>query len=176
MGYYDERSDGLLRGSRSDRINAMLELRDAEWNIGTFLVLLRGALDHAYQVNHAALEAVTELARRSPEPFTVSPVTLLGRMLSAGLPDPGKAGFDEMIEAWEVLFELRTPEADGAIETELIEPAAGVPHDDFERIVTLALEKGRRDVLRRLLECDLPKKKASIVRRLAGASGDSVDD
>ncbi len=44
------RNDGLLRGSREDRVSAMSSLADAEWDLGAFLDLHCGLLDHSEAV------------------------------------------------------------------------------------------------------------------------------
>ena len=69
----EERSDQLLRGSRKERVETMLSLSEDEWDLNTLLNLFLGILDHAEDVRIAAMDALMEIAARSPEPFTVSP-------------------------------------------------------------------------------------------------------
>ena len=58
-----DRNDGLMRGSREQRIAEMRSLGDADWNPGTLLHLHIGLLDHAEDVRSAALDAVLEISR-----------------------------------------------------------------------------------------------------------------
>ncbi len=68
------RNDGLLRGSREERVAAMLSLAEAEWNLGAFLDLHCGLLDHAEDVRAAAMEALQKIATQRPEPIALTSV------------------------------------------------------------------------------------------------------
>ncbi len=53
-----ERSDGLMRGSRQERIQEVLDLRGADWDFNTLLGIIQGILDHAEDVRLAATAPV----------------------------------------------------------------------------------------------------------------------
>ena len=105
MKALEEPSDGLLRGSRKDRIAQMLSLREAEWNLYTLLDLHLGLLDHAEEVRLAAVESLPAAAK-IPEPITLTPADFLARYMFSFTSASGAAP-----QIFEFLVELGTPEA-----------------------------------------------------------------
>jgi len=83
MFYADERTDGLLRGARADRIRQIRVTEDAPWTLGTILELHCGLLDHAHDVREAAMGTLIGIALKRPAAVPVTPVALLAYFMNA---------------------------------------------------------------------------------------------
>ena len=71
------RTDGLLRGSRDERIQQMLVLKNKSWKLDALLEIHCGLLDHAHDVREAAMETLLGLAARKTVAIPISPEMLL---------------------------------------------------------------------------------------------------
>ncbi len=141
MFYGNERTDGLLRGSRTERIRRIREVEDAPWTLETILGLHCGLLDHAHDVREAAMRTVIEIALKRPDPVAVTPVGLLSYFVNAFTVASG-------VDAGVVrcFADLHTTEADKAL-SELLESGAG-SNQQFEHWTTILKAANRKDILR----------------------------
>ena len=103
----EPRTDGLLRGARTDRVRQILALKNGGWSLETALELHCGLLDHAHEVREAAMEALFELAAQRPAPVLVTPARLLAYYMTTFTV---ASGID--LAAVRCLVDLRTAEAD----------------------------------------------------------------
>jgi hypothetical protein len=156
----EEQSDGLLRGSRKDRIAQMLSLREAEWNLYTLLDLHLGLLDHAEEVRLAATESLQAIAAKIPEPITLTPADFLARHMFSFTAASGAAR-----QIFEFLVELGTPEAI-QLAKEALEHVSR--NEDFKAFLETLAHYGRLDLLRQLPQDKLGKVKRDLVRRSLG--------
>jgi hypothetical protein len=161
-GFMDFRTDGLLRGSRGQRSNAMLAVGKAEWDLGRFLDLHCGLLDHAQDVRMAAMRALYKIAKQNPEPISLTPVQLLSWFMFSFTASSGIA-----LDTFEFLVELDTPEARQAIDKILLRTQR---NEDFKDFVAVLLRANKLDVLRRLETAKLPKTKAGVVHSALGSA------
>lgn len=152
----EERSDKLLIGSRKERVETMLSLTAEEWNLNTLLNLFIGILDHAEDVRIAAMDALMEIAARSPEPFTVSPISMLTRYMFDFTVASGYTPY-----MFRSLVQFGTPEAMQAAESALKRVAR---NDDFRKFLDILIEEGRSEVLRNMAEENLSKQKTRLLR------------
>lgn len=150
------RSDGLLRGSREERVQAVLGLADTEWDLGTLLDAHCALLDHAEDVRVAAMEALQAIAKRRPEPVAVTPVRLLSAFLFRFTIASGMR-----VDTFRFLVQLKTPEADEAVERALIDAQR---NEDFRDFICVLQDARRMDLAGRLKPVRLPKTKAAILR------------
>jgi hypothetical protein len=150
-----ERSGKLLRGSREERVETMLSLQGEEWNLNTLLYLYLGILDHAEDVRIAAMDALMEIATRSPEPFTVSPISMLIRYIFDFTVASGYTPY-----MFRSLVQLGTPEAVQASESALRHVER---NEDFRKFLDILIEEGKTDVLRNMAGEDLSKQKARLL-------------
>src|SRR3989344_7007054 len=72
------RTDGLLAGSREERVQQMVDASNRPWNLSTLLEVHADLLDHAREVRRAAIEALIRIADLFPKPVQIAPVDLLG--------------------------------------------------------------------------------------------------
>ena len=154
-GVMEERSDKLLRGSRKERVETMLSLTAEGWDLNTLLNLFLGILDHAEDVRIAAMDALMEIAARSPEPFTVSPISMLIRYIFDFTVSSGYTPY-----MFQFLVQLGTPEAVQAAESALRHVAR---NEDFRKFVDILIEEGKSDVLRNIEIENLSKAKAKLL-------------
>jgi len=155
-----ERSDRLLRGSRDERIAAILALDQAEWGLDAVLDLHRGLLDHAGAVRLAAVEALKAIAQRSPEQLTLTPASFLAHHMFSFTVASGAA---EGIFGF--LVELGTPEAI-RLAMEALEHASR--NDDFKVFVETVVRAKRLDLLRQFPQERLGRTKWDILRMAIG--------
>jgi hypothetical protein len=150
------RSDGLLRGSREERVQAMSSLCEAEWNLNTILELHCGLVDHAEDVRAAAMEALQAITNRKPKPASLTPVDLLSYFLFEFTVSSGVR-----VATFSTLVELGTPEADQAIERLLLGTQR---NEDFSDFIKLVQRAGKSELLRGLQAAKLSKTKAAMLR------------
>lgn len=146
----------MLRGSREERVETMLSLQGEEWSLNTLLYLYLGILDHAEDVRMAAMDALMEIAKRSPEPFTVSPISMLIRYMFDFTVASGYTPY-----MFRSLVQLGTPEAVQASESALRHVER---NDDFRKFLDILIEEGKTDMLKNMKEENLSKQKAKILR------------
>jgi hypothetical protein len=156
------RNDGLLRGSREDRVTAMFSLADAEWDLGAFLDLHCGPLDHAEDVRAAAMRALLEIAKRRPDPIALTPLEFLSCFLFSFTVSSGIR-----VETFEFLVDLDTPEAHDAIEQALLRTQR---NEDFSDFVGVLRRAHKLERLRRLEPAKLSKTKTAILRSALNSS------
>ncbi|MFC1719272.1 hypothetical protein ACFL6S_36825 [Candidatus Poribacteria bacterium] len=155
-GIMGERSDKLLRGSRKERVETMLSLTAEEWDLNTLLNLYLGILDHAEDVRMAAMDALMEIATRSPEPFTVSPISMLIRYMFDFTVASGYTPY-----MFRSLVQLGTPEAIQAAEIALRHVER---NEDFGKFLDILIEEGKSEVLRNIDGENLSKQKTRLLR------------
>ena len=138
--YGTERTDGLLRGSRDQRIRQIRAVEEAPWTLETILGLHCGLLDHAHDVSEAAMDTLIEIALKHPDPVAVTPVALLAYFANAFTIASGIDG-----RVVRCFAELHSPEADTAL-SELLESGTG-NHQQFENWMTILKATNRTDIL-----------------------------
>lgn len=143
MFYASERTDGLLRGSRAERIRQIQAIEDAPWTLATILDLHCGLLDHAHDVRQTAMQTLIGVALKRPAPLAVTPVALLAYFVNAFSVASG-------IDAGVVrcFAELHTAEADTAL-SDLLESGTG-SNQQFEHWTTILKAANREEILRRV--------------------------
>ena len=146
----------MLRGSREERIETMISLNEEEWNLNTLLYLHLGILDHAEEVRMAAMDALMEIATSSPEPFTVSPISMLIRYMFDFTVASGYTPY-----MFRSLVQLGTQEAIQAAESALRRVAR---NEDFRKFLDILIEEGKSEVLRNMVGENLSKQKTRLLR------------
>ncbi len=141
--YGSERTDGLLRGSRTERMRQIRAVEDAPWTLETILGLHCGLLDHAHDVREAVMETLMETALKRPDPVAVTPVALLAYFANAFTV---ASGIDARVVR--CFAELHSPEADTAL-SELLESGTG-NHQQFENWMTILKATNRTDIFRQV--------------------------
>ncbi len=141
--YGTERTDGLLRGSRDQRISKIRAVEEAPWTLETILGLHCGLLDHAHDVSEAAMDTLIGIALKRPDPVAVTPVALLAYFVNVFTV---ASGIDARVVR--CFAELHTAEADAAL-SELLESGTG-NHQQFENWMTILTATNRMDILRRV--------------------------
>ena len=148
----DNRNDGLLRGSRTERCEQMNALKTAEWSLATLLELHVGLLDHADEVRYAAILALKEIAgKRQPQSVKVAPLDLLSQY-SEG-------------DFW-FFAEFGPPEALAIAERILTQKVANGSNAEFEATLRTVVERRRLDLLETLRTLKLSEPKAKILRSI----------
>jgi len=138
----------------------MLSLKEEEWDLNTLLYLHLGIPDHAEEVRMAAMDALMEIAMRSPRPFTVSPISMLIRYIFDFTVSSGYTPY-----MFQFLVQLGTPEAVQAAESTLRHIER---NDDFRKFVDILIEEGKSDVLRNIEVENLSKAKAKLLSDALG--------
>ncbi len=158
------RSDGLLRGSREDRAQAMASLGREKWSLEVLLDLHSGLLDHAEEVRIAAMKALQEISTRGPAPVALTPVTLLSYFLFSFTVTSGIA-----VICFEFLVELDTPDAREAVEQALSRVHR---NEDFKDFVDILKQANKLELLHRLEHANLSQPKAAILRSALASAAD----
>ncbi|KPL07043.1 hypothetical protein AMJ85_09745 [candidate division BRC1 bacterium SM23_51] len=154
-----EPSDGMMRGSREERIEGMKSLKEAEWNLYTLLDLHIGLLDHAQDVRLTALDALMAIAEKLPQPITLSPISLLADYIFSVTVS---SGYTALI--FQFLVQLGTPEADQAVE-KIMAGARTMRVNDFRDFVDILITERRSNLLKGVEKTRLSRTKAEILRR-----------
>jgi hypothetical protein len=113
----------------------MISLNEEEWNLNTLLYLHLGILDHAEDVRMAAIDALMEIAKRSPESFTVSPISILIRYMFDFTVASGYTPY-----MFRSLVQLGTPEAVQAAERAL---GRVERNEDFRKFLDILIQEGK---------------------------------
>jgi len=150
------RSDGLLRGAREDRAEAMSSSGRAKWSLEVFLDLHCGLLDHAEKVRIAAMEALQEISKQQPDPVALTPVKLMSYFLFSFTVSSGVA-----VKCFKFLVELDTLEAHEAVEQALSRVHR---NEDFKEFVGILRQANKLELLHRLEHAKLSQSKAAILR------------
>ena len=152
----DERNDGLLRGSRQDRVGEMLVLSASQWNLHTLLDLHCGLLDHTEDVRLAALEALMEITKLQCQPLTISPISMLLRFMFSFTATSGATP-----NVFRFLIDLGTAEA-RTIVKQIMESAA-CSNSDFKEFVNAIPKSKDASLLDHLMSAKLSKAKSRIL-------------
>jgi hypothetical protein len=155
-----ERNDGLLRGSRDERVADIVSLKGGEWNLDTLMDLHLGLLDHAEEVRLAAVESLEAIAERSPKPLTLTPAGFLARYIFSFTAASGAAQ-----QIFEFLLGLNAPEAI-RLTMEALEQVSR--NEDFNAFVEILTRHHRLDLLRQFPQDRLGKAKRRVLRRARG--------
>ena len=147
------RSDGLLRGSREERVEAMLSLQRKRWDLEAFSELHCGLLDHAEEVRAVAMDTLKAIAKSKPEPIALTPVKLLSNFLFAFTVSSGVR-----VDTFKALVELGTPEAREAV-GQILDTQR---NEDFRDFVEVLEHANRLGLLRQIDPSKLSKTKAAI--------------
>jgi hypothetical protein len=137
------RTDGLLRGTRDERIQQMLALKNQSWNLDALLELHCGLLDHAHEVREAAMETLLELAAQQSVAVPVTPTKLLAYYMGTFTV---ASGID--VAVVQCLAGLRNAEADELL-IELLESGRG-SNEQFRRWLEVLNAADRQDIIRRV--------------------------
>jgi hypothetical protein len=157
----EPRTDGLLRGTRNERIRQMLALKNEGWSLGTALDLHCGLLDHAHEVREVAMETLFELAAQHPIAVPLTPAGLMAYYMATFTV---ASGID--LAAVRCLVDLHTAEADEIL-IELLGSGNG-SNEQFKRWVEIVNAAGRQDILRRVDVDKLSKGRQKILNQLLG--------
>ena len=128
-----ERNDGLMRGSREERVQTVYDLQEQDWEFDTLLGIIQGFLDHAEDVRLAAIEALLAIAVKKKAPMSLTPVSVIEyfmfsfnasskaaqRIFKVLVENKGITGAKEAIERI-LLYEIR--------------------NEDFERFIDIIIE------------------------------------
>ena len=146
----DDRNDGLLQGSRDERCDQMTALEGAKWNISTLIELHLGILDHADEVNHAAIKALKKIAERNPQPISLNPVDLLGVY----------SGFTDI----DSFIKFNTPES-LQIAQDILRKSLGGGNTEFRSKAKAVVEAGKSEWFEPI-RSKLSKPKEEILRKV----------
>ena len=147
------RTDGLLAGSREERVQQMVDASHRPWNLSTLLEVHADLLDHAREVRRAAIEALIRIADLFPKPVQIAPVDLLGEF----------TGVDED-RVFRYLVERGGPAAEECVR-QAVQP--GMSTDRFHSFAKTLAANGRTDILQEFARQPLSAAKRQILRSLS---------
>jgi len=128
-----DRSDGLLRGSREDRVQQVFALQASDWDFDTLLGIMQGLLDHAEDVRLAAMETLLEIARQKNFAMSLTPISVIEYFMFNFTASSGAVQ-----QVFRFLVENKDlPEARQAIERALL---SNVRNEDFEQFIDILVE------------------------------------
>jgi hypothetical protein len=156
LAMYD-RSDGLMRGSRQQRAQEVLNLQESDWDFDTLLGIIQGMLDHAEDVRLAAMETLLEMAGQNKGPMSLTPVSVIEYFMFT---------FNACTKTAQRVFRFLVensgiPGANEAIEWALL---SDVRNEDFEKFVAIVVEAEKSEFLKILEGKKLSKTKAKILK------------
>ncbi len=157
----EPRTDGLLRGARTERVRQMFALKNAEWSLAAVLELHSGLLDHAHDVREAAMETLFELAAQRPAAVPLTPARLLAYYL---ITFTVASGID--LAAVRCLVDLHTAEADEIL-IDLLASRSG-NNEQFKHWVEIVNAAGRQDILRQVPVDKLSKGRHKVLNQVLG--------
>jgi len=102
------------------------------------------------------MDALQEIAKRTPKPIEITPVMLLSAFLFSFTATSRVA-----VDTFQFLVQFDTPEAHQAMELALLRVQR---NEDFSAFVRILRHANRLEVLRRLEPAKLSKTKAAVVR------------
>ena len=154
-----ERSDGLMRGSREDRMQEVFSLHESDWDFPTLLGIIQGFLDHAENVRLAAMETLLEIARQKKAPMNLMPVSVIEYFMFS---------FTASSMAIQRIFRFlientHIPGANEAIKRALL---SDVRNEDFEKFLDIIVEAKKIEYLKALEDKKLSKTKAKILKNV----------
>jgi len=153
-----ERGDGLMRGSREERMQEVFSLHESDWDFHTLLGIMQGFLDHAESVRLAAMETLLEIAKQKKAPMSLTPVSVIEYYMFSFTASTMAAQriFRFLIENTDI------PGANEAIERALL---SDVRNEDFEKFIDIILEAKRIEFLKTLEHKQLSKTKTRILKK-----------
>ena len=166
MFFEAPRTDGLLRGPRTDRTKLMRALGNAPWDLETLLGLHLGLLDHAEDVRIAAMKALQHIAQRKPDPIAISPVALLAYFMHSFTAASGMS-----LTAFQSFVELNTAESSKVMQA-VLEPGQG-SNIQFEQWVTILRDANRIELLRNVELAKFSKARRKVIERALAREGNS---
>jgi hypothetical protein len=152
-----ERSDGLMRGSREERMQEVSGFQESDWDFHTLLGIIQGFLDHAENVRLAAMETLLEIAGRRKAPMSLTPVSVIEYFMFSFTASSMAAQriFKFLIENTDI------PGANEAIERALL---SDFRNEDFEQFIDIILKAKKVEVLKTLEHKKLSKRKTQILK------------
>jgi len=153
----EDRSDGLLRGSRDDRVGQALALADSPWDLDTLLNLHVALLDHAEEVRAAAISVLIEIAGKQPAPASVSPLSVLARYMFSFT-----AASAVVPQVFRLLVKLGTSEAAALVKSILANPT--IRNADFRKFVEAVLQSGNPHLIQHLKTLRCTAQKAKVLK------------
>jgi hypothetical protein len=153
-----ERSDGLMRGSRKERIQEVFGLQESDWDFDTLLGIIQGILDHAEDVRLAAMEMLLEIAKQKKAPMSLTPVSVIEYFMFSFSASTKAAQriFGFLVENTDI------PGANEAIERALLRD---VRNEDFEKFIDIIVEAKKFVFLKTLEDKKLSKTKTKILKK-----------
>jgi hypothetical protein len=152
-----ERSDGLMRGSREERIQEVFGLQESDWDFHTLLGIIQGLLDHAEDVRLAAMETLLEIAGQKKAPMSLTPVSVIEYFMFS---------FTASSIAAQRIFRFLIENTDIPGANEVIERALliDVRNEEFEKFIDIILEAKKFEFLKTLEQKKLSKRKTQILK------------
>lgn len=153
-----ERSDGLMRGSREERMQEVFDLHESDWDFYTLLGIIQGFLDHAEDVRLAAMDTLLEIARQKKAPLSLAPVLVIEYFMFS---------FTASSMATQKIFRFLIENTDIPGANEAIERAllSDVRKEDFEKFIDIILEAKKFRFLQSLEHKKLSKRKTQILKK-----------
>jgi hypothetical protein len=151
-----ERNDGLMRGSRKERIQTVYDLQEHDWDFDTLLGIIQGFLDHADDVRLASMEALLEIAKQNKAPMSLTPVSVIEYFMFS---------FSASTKAAQRIFTFlaenkRIPGAKEAIERALL---CEIRNEDFEKFIDIIIKAREFEFLKTFEGKELSKTKKRIL-------------
>ena len=152
-----ERSDGLLRGSREERMQEVFDLHESDWDFYALLGLIQGFLDHAEDVRLAAMDTLLEIAKQKKDPMSLTPVSVIEYFMFS---------FTAISMATQKIFRFLIENADIPGANQAIERAllSDVRNEDFEKFIEIILEAKKFEFLKTCEHRKLSKRKTQILK------------
>jgi len=152
-----ERSDGLMRGSREQRMQEVFGLHESDWDFHTLLGIIQGFLDHAEDVRLAAMDTLLEIARQKKAPVNLSPLSIIEYFMFS---------FTASSMATQKIFRFLIENTDipGANEAIEIVLHRDIRNEDFEKFVDIILEAKKFEFLKIFQNRKLSKRKTQILK------------
>ncbi|HUU17083.1 MAG TPA: hypothetical protein VMW72_08045 [Sedimentisphaerales bacterium] len=152
-----ERSDGLMRGSREDRIQEVFGLQESDWDFDALLGIIQGILDHAENVRLAAMETLLEIAGQKKAPMSLTPLSVIEYFMFS---------FSASTMAAQRIFKFLVENTDISGANEAIERALlrDVRNEDFEKFIDIIVEAKNLEFLKILEDKKLSKTKTKILK------------
>ncbi len=152
-----ERSDGLMWGSREDRIQEVFGLQESDWDFDALLGIIQGILDHAENVRLAAMETLLEIAGQKKAPMSLTPLSVIEYFMFS---------FSASTMAVQRIFKFLVENTDISGANEAIERALlrDVRNEDFEKFIDIIVEAKKLEFLKILEDKKLSKTKTKILK------------
>jgi hypothetical protein len=165
-----ERSDGLMRGSREERMQEVFDLHESDWDFYTLLGIIQGFLDYAEDVRLAAMDTLLEIAKQKKAPMSLAPVSVIEYFMFS---------FTATSMATQRIFRFLIENTDIPGANEAIERAllSDVRNEDFEKFIDIILEAKKFEFLKTLKDKKLSKRKTQILKNaLKNANGKTKEE